>query len=677
MRHLGNFDKRVFVTKNTFEFLLVVLLTFVLVLPILDIFTINIFTTRDYNRALDILSGYWIWWGPELSESGYTTGPFFYFFTLLPIYLGGLPYLLYFLLLLFSLSAGLLYHYVKIILDREIAYWTTFIFSTSLINLINLRMSWNPSYLSIFWILLAILSHQIILQNKVNVWKWRFFCILLGLSAQIHISSFSWLIIVALMFRKINLRELFIGLGLILLPQIPFIFWYFNTQSASANIPFVLNNLSFRSAQNLFDFLGLPLIVTFCTAFILYKSEKHKRLFVPVLLMFVFFLIPAIWTLEKRLQLHYLLPSFFILIFYTLILYKKLTNTRNKLLFFSIPAFLSLFSISSLNTSTPAIVMVLICLVLLLSKSFRKFSSYSIIYILLVAPQIQNFAADISESSRFMTHKAVKDVTQFIFENTNWSIEEFRTKTLQILKWPEISLELDYIEATKTESSPLAQAAGAIVVSNDILEYVNQLKNSEEWPHWKKWIEQNKIQILKEKVIENYTVMIYNRIDLSFPSAVQNIGLHYIPLSRQNKNPSGIKYSFTIFHEPDYNFEIYWENLTGHLIFQSEATARYQTVAPQMYIKNPALKYECDDKVKTLLLPDLGHSFQTSARMGQITSRLGDVVLTPIQFDGINCRRFRPIQFSSDEISLKIWNRSGKNEYNQQIKDFEIKSFHE
>src|SRR4051812_2260841 len=46
---------------------------------------ITIYQARDIHRAWGLLSGHWIWHGPDLSGGGTAPGPFYYWLLALPL----------------------------------------------------------------------------------------------------------------------------------------------------------------------------------------------------------------------------------------------------------------------------------------------------------------------------------------------------------------------------------------------------------------------------------------------------------------------------------------------------------------------------------------------------------------------------------------------------------------
>src|SRR5437763_652159 len=49
----------------------------------------SIYQARDIQRALDLLNGHWIWYGPDLSGGGTLPGPFYYWLLALPLLIFG------------------------------------------------------------------------------------------------------------------------------------------------------------------------------------------------------------------------------------------------------------------------------------------------------------------------------------------------------------------------------------------------------------------------------------------------------------------------------------------------------------------------------------------------------------------------------------------------------------
>ena len=298
------------------------------------------YQARDIQRALDLLNGSFIWFGPDLTGGGHTPGPFYYYLLAIPLGIfGSWQSIVWFQCLLTAMSTSILWAFMKrhhgLIAANLLVY---FFLSSSILETCYLQF-WNPSFLFLFQVLLIVILHDYRQMNYVSV---ALAGLVLGLSVQIHyiqIIFFFGILLTIATDKKIANRKKILQILTIsfssLLPQVPYLLTLSNGEARGISFDgafgSVIRLVSFTSTDSLlkgikwflsdalineFNFfisLGIWIALAFT---ILFKRERNvelNRFLVISLGVASFFVLPNFF---EPFFLRYSMPFF--ILFYVL-----------------------------------------------------------------------------------------------------------------------------------------------------------------------------------------------------------------------------------------------------------------------------------------------------------------------------------------------------------------------
>ncbi|MGZ3692035.1 MAG: hypothetical protein ACXVAX_11060, partial [Pseudobdellovibrio sp.] len=175
---------------------------------------VSIYQSRDIHRALGLLNGNFVWYGPEFFGGGQTPGSFYYWLLAVPLALTHTWHsLLPFCNLLAAFSLALLYFYLQKKRSHFVAIWSLLFLLSFSVFTENLKSFWNPSYLPVFMILTIWLLQDLPVLG--------FF--VLALSAQVHFSMLIFLL--PALFNLKNKKTIGLSLLSFIVPFLPYIIW--------------------------------------------------------------------------------------------------------------------------------------------------------------------------------------------------------------------------------------------------------------------------------------------------------------------------------------------------------------------------------------------------------------------------------------------------------------------
>lgn len=212
-------------------------------------------SARDMRFAQAIASGKtYPLLGPTAGGIFYL-GPFYYYLISIPFFFTKnitVPY--YFIALLNALSVILTYFFVKKYFNTKLAIVSSLLYATFPFAIITGRNMWNPALLPTFNILFF-LSLFLWLDGKRHFLM--LFLPLFSILTQVHAIEISFLVILIIAFfinkRGFCIRYFLIGLGLFILPYLPYIYYEFchRSENLRAFITFLTKNYQSYPIQDL------------------------------------------------------------------------------------------------------------------------------------------------------------------------------------------------------------------------------------------------------------------------------------------------------------------------------------------------------------------------------------------------------------------------------------------
>lgn len=195
-----------------------------------------IFQERDVSRALELLKGKLIFFGPEVTGGGNLPGPFYYFLLSAPLSLGlGWFGIWNWMFLLLSVGGALGWLYFEKKFNSMAALLWLILYSLTSSTSQLIQMFLNPSFSIVFIILINILILKSFSEKNVNTRNRSFLlaCVVTGLATQLHYSVIVY--IFALVFLKIAAASMklqiiekkyfFLGLAGFALTLAPYFIW--------------------------------------------------------------------------------------------------------------------------------------------------------------------------------------------------------------------------------------------------------------------------------------------------------------------------------------------------------------------------------------------------------------------------------------------------------------------
>lgn len=193
------------------------------------------FQARDVHRALELLRGHWIFYGPEMTGGGNLPGPLYYFFLALsllfdPTWISAW----YGLLVLWGLSAVAGWFFLRrVTSDREAFLWVAMLAFSALSHRF-VMIFLNVSYMIPFTVLAAV-CFCLAYGNDGKRRDLAFIagCFITGLAIQFHFSIASYVFAVSLIqflprltgLRPQDPRVYWRGLAAFTVPLIPYLVW--------------------------------------------------------------------------------------------------------------------------------------------------------------------------------------------------------------------------------------------------------------------------------------------------------------------------------------------------------------------------------------------------------------------------------------------------------------------
>ncbi len=144
-----------------------------------------------------------------------------------------------------------------------------------------------------------------------------------------------------------------------------------------------------------------------------------------------------------------------------------------------------------------------------------------------------------------------------------------------------------------------------------------------------------------------FDIISYEIIDKTLPLNLHNISDHYLGDWNRFYANSNLFQKFTLIPFAGYEARLYlYYNPTNQtVIFHSGETTRKSIVGPQLYFEKPILEYNCDNKIRTLDLLNMGYPKRYKP----------EVFLTPIEYQVDKCNHFQPLKLMAKEASLIRW----------------------
>ncbi|MGZ3725349.1 MAG: ArnT family glycosyltransferase [Pseudobdellovibrio sp.] len=618
---------------------------------------INVFTERDYVRAIELFSGKFVWFGPELSHFGYSPGPFLYYLTALPAYFGGYEGLAVFMYLLFAVSCGVIWYYLSKNFDWMIALIISFLYISSNIVFNSLINMMNPSFVFLFWVFMAIFLYQSYITPEKRKYYWYLFCALTGLAAQVHISSLYWLpfAIAALAFKKFSKKNILNGIGILMAVQLPFWIWLpysnpFHTWPAlllrfdELIIPGpVIPSMGFDMkliptiANNFLNCFGAPvLILAILAAYEIAISRGSRRdllkSYIPIAaaLLVVFYFLKDFFA--PLVYFRYQLPLLFVLIPSSAYVFY---NIRNKL-----PA-------RKVNHFSAVCIVVMAILTAALNFYFPiQYSSTA--------------KVNLNTSTGFPLYQR-KKIAEMIYQKTGWNEHEFSKRVLYVDFPDVIALKYIYKDLIQTLTKPVnvdPNISGFILSYKDV--EVEKIDENSAYPVLAGFIKNQSLKILDKAVFEDLNLYSYQIASDTLPISLNNLSDHYLDEWSHfyENSTSYARYSIHPFGEMPAEFDIYYNPRAHTVVLHSNETTRKFVVQPQLYIEDPVFEYDCDDSVKTLPVLSLGFPLKVNH---------DEFYLTPLEYRIPECQVFKPVAFKAKSI---IYTRWMKNDRTMIKKDF-------
>src|SRR5665213_1316728 len=204
-----------------------------------------VFQSRDIGRAVELLKGHWLNFGPEMTGGGNLPGSLYYFILAAFLAMGSTWMAAWWgMVALAALGAVGMWYFLRSrgMMLGALLWLSLFIDSAHTQHILSIFI--NPSYLFIFAIALIILAIVITTHEKSEARKMAYYsaCLLTGLAVQVHFSIFFVFLAILFMQRfatKLKLPQLpkrtfYLGLIWFVLPLIPFAVWYFMQETGES-----------------------------------------------------------------------------------------------------------------------------------------------------------------------------------------------------------------------------------------------------------------------------------------------------------------------------------------------------------------------------------------------------------------------------------------------------------
>jgi hypothetical protein len=314
------------------------------------------FQSRDLGRALELLQGHWIFYGPEMTGGGNLPGPFYY--VLLAGILAFVPtWIAAWWGMILLAAAGVIGAWLFI--SRRQGVLAAFLWISLFIDSVQtqhiLSIFMNPSYLLGFAMVLLLLAIATFAAAKPETRSWAFWGLgfLTGLAIQIHLSAL--FIFAAVLFMQnfarafdlpnLGRRQFWLGIFWFFIPLLPFAFGERPYSGQALSVwPTYLYLIHATNQANLWRVIwvqslkaipwSLPLIALVAVLF----RAPAQRLSVAarVLLVCVAFgFIPFCYVYVVPIANRYSIPFYLPLIFLTVVAHREFLHTRMSLWIFN------------------------------------------------------------------------------------------------------------------------------------------------------------------------------------------------------------------------------------------------------------------------------------------------------------------------------------------------------
>ena len=680
--------------KACLEVFVLTLVLFSVLRPITNFFCFSIFTERDINRIYDLIDGYPVWHGPELSWGGFTPGSFFYFYLSPSVYFAGLNGYVNHLLISFCLGAALLWSIIKHITDYLFAFIILVFFILSPAGIAAIRPAWNPSFLAIFWIILGIFTYHLRSRKIISMTIIGCYFLIVGLAAQIHIMSISWILIFLIFADHINLKKTAIGILITALTFLPYFLWHFKNlekfpltnpinnplNSVTYNLSFFLGSMhdfkkiALVSISNFPKLITLNLLILFLWIFALTlfnffidrdrRYIKDKSLLLALVVLSVLLSIKSIFNISL---MHYLIPTTYFMLAFIIAVYSSLSqrSQRFSILYLSIGLMIGniydAFTADHFNSFKIlpdifsqeyffSIFLMLSTIAILRVLKNMKFILTCIFSILFLIPAVQVFQFKSTAIPALITNLTSTKICKDIFDKTSWDFEEYKRNTMLLGTWTGASLSATcqdtYLKRGLTTNAK--KHSGVIVIKSSFLESI--LLKSVEKPNWLGWIENGKLDATEISYVAEHTLIYYkSRFENIFN--IQNVGENY-PTHRSSLNSKIIGQHYEIVLDGLGQIYLIYDAKAGTIGLHGSGTSRFYTVGPTLFLEKIDLHFLCDKKLLSLTFPHLGYSVNDSKSFKiDLDYLLKEVFLTPIEFQNYYCENFRPLRIHINSIT--------------------------
>jgi hypothetical protein len=314
-----------------------------------------IFQGRDIERAINILKGHAIFFGPEMTGGGNLPGPLYYIFLSVALLIKAnwiSAWVMQFALAFLGVVFGAFYF--RTITSKTVGLLWVVFFGTALFTSFYLRLFLNVSSMLGFTILALIYVNKAFSENPKQTKRRSFLlaCLIIGLGIQFHFSLLSLLAALFTMqifsskFRltAVSSKTAWLGLLIFALPSLPYIIWLSSskmgihfgvpafytgeTEQALVSILYLLKIgmadsfkfMFFSWIKKLFFTVPIPLIILVITRFIHREGQEVTR-FKPIIICALFSFIPYVNWFFSTQGMRYSMPFYISLIFLTMLLF--------------------------------------------------------------------------------------------------------------------------------------------------------------------------------------------------------------------------------------------------------------------------------------------------------------------------------------------------------------------
>lgn len=493
-----------------------------------------IFQSRDIKRALEILQGHFVFFGPEMTGGGNLPGPLYYLVLSFALFFKAnwiSAWIMQLILSLVGVVAGALYFHSRSSLYVTFLWITAF--SSALFTSFYLRLFLNVSSMLCFTILsLVFILNSATLENpKKRIRYFLLACLIIGAGIQFHFSLVALLAalyFIQLFHRQLNLLNVpkkyyILGLCIFALPSAPYLIWLLigkfgwnfgqpafytgETEQALLSVAYLLKlGMAAPWADLLKAWLAKILYTVPFPLFVLFISslgghslriEKEIKILAACT---IFAFAPYVNWFFSTQGMRYSMPFYISLIFLTLMMFKNILHSRKVLKRFNILALLLQIVVTfiilrrnphghyqSLFLITFVLAAIIAGINVYLRSTKAEWMAVTLMMTLFVSQRYFPNSAYSTPDGYMPTNTEWSHIWKTIIMRTGWSYEEAKTKIYyvghHVNQDPELFLSGFFQPPFHTEGR---QQPDGFFVSN---RYGNYLRNKEgKLPAPKDWL---------------------------------------------------------------------------------------------------------------------------------------------------------------------------------------------